>query len=184
MNKWLLLGFLIACGGEGAADDTTDPIDTPDSGMLGPVQITDVSARVLGTYQCDPSHTGSFIACANYRITFSLRNKANRPTARVDNVQIDLDGVEFDTGANLTCDVAPWMASADGTSGVIDLDVSWGFADVPTLDYACPDLESPERVFFDQEVPPAPTEGAVRLKVTGILDDASLWSAEKAGAIL
>jgi hypothetical protein len=188
----LLLAMALAACGSSSGDDDDGVVDSgspPVDADTGPaVVIQGLSPRLVVAYTCDLDNAGPRDdgPCANYNISMSLTNGTLHGITRIDEVEIDIAGATLSPFDPLTCSTTPWIAAAGQNSGVIDLELYWYYAPVtaPALRYDCPVETDRVNLLLDGvTMPDAPADGSLTVRVTGILDDATPWTAERTAPI-
>jgi hypothetical protein len=135
---------------------------------------------------CDPGCVGArpMIGCADYALTFALRNGSAKPMARMTEVKVTLGELVVHEGG-LECDVSSWTLASGESSGIIEVAFEYDSSSSTryarsSIDYPC--SNGPEDGSVDtgpddlgEPMPPAVTSGQAMIEVRGLFEDASPW---------
>jgi hypothetical protein len=151
---------------------------------LEPVSLRNLTVKLVSKYKCDPNEAGTMIDCAQYQFTFALRNNTSTPGGRLEQVEFELGGETFRSDL-IRCSDVPWTMEPFSTTSVIDLMMTYNFMAMPpgaNLAYPCGAMTTGKAIVGP--VPEAQYEGAVTVRVTGLLSDATPWLGEATVALI
>jgi hypothetical protein len=175
IRSCVALGALAAfagCGGNDA-EDPGGPRDSGAPGPGGPVALKNLSARLLRKYDCQLN--GTLRSCGDYRFSFILQNSASVATLRMEQIELTLGALHART--SLGCMSAPWLASRESSTQVIDVWFNY-LEGTNRLVTKFPCSAGVSWAADTGDPVAAPYTGTVTVRIRGLLTDATLWTAE------
>ncbi len=168
----LLVCFFAACApryrivGEEPSPEGYPPAAAPRAGP--PVRIDKLTARVTSKYRCYGKGTEDLTDCADYDLTFVLRNAGNAAIHRLDRATVTAGPLDLRSD-ELSCADVPWRLVSGGAS-LLEIRYSELKLRIP--------CGTGVRAKDMVPAPPPPTNGRVTLRLNGLLEDGTAWTAE------